>query len=98
MPPGDYTFSCVQGAAPLPGVGNINSSPQFAGWPGPEEMYVDPTAPAGGDGTQARPFQDLRAAVSGYQLALLPGSPCVGAGKGGTTMGAIAVGPAPSSR
>jgi len=96
MPPGEYTFSCVQGAAPLPGVGNINSPPQFAGWPGPEEMYVDPTAPAGGDGTQARPFQDLRAAVSGYQLALLPGSPCVGAGKGGTTMGASAVGPPPA--
>ena len=88
LPPGDYSFSCVESTVPLEGIGNIQVPPQFAGWPGPEEIFIDPKAPPSGDGSTERPFQDLRAAVSGFQLNLLPGSPCIGTAKDGTSMGA----------
>jgi hypothetical protein len=42
LPLGDYSFSCVESAVPIEGTGNIHVPPQFAGWPGPEEIFIDP--------------------------------------------------------
>lgn len=72
----DVAFCCVEGDAVGPGNGNINTDPLFCGWG--TEIEVSATNAA-----------ELSAALSGYSLALAPGSPCLGAGEqAATNMGA----------
>jgi parallel beta-helix repeat protein len=68
-------WSCIEGAVPPPGTGNISSDPLFCGWTDAAEVDI---------ATQA----DLEGALSGFSLALAQGSPCIGAGKDGKDMGA----------
>ncbi len=82
------SFSCVQGAAPWEGTGNIAADPVFAAWGTAGEVFVDPAAAPGGDGSAARPFALLGDAWRGYDYALAASSPCIGMGKDGSTMGA----------
>jgi parallel beta-helix repeat protein len=81
------TFSCLETEAVWPGEGNINTDPLFCGYAGPTETFVDAASPAGGDGTAARPFRDLAAALT-FSVSLEEDSPCIGAGKDGANMGA----------
>ncbi len=82
------SFSCIEGPAAFPGAGNINLDPRFAGWREPAEVYVDATSPGPGDGSPGSPFRELKEALRGYSLALLPASPCIGTGQNGADMGA----------
>ncbi len=82
------SFSCVEGSSVFSGEGNINVSPRFCGWGQQAEVYVDEVNPGTGDGTETDPFATLSSAVSGYSIALSLSSPCIGSGKGGSTMGA----------
>ena len=81
------TFSCVEMEDVWSGEGNINSDPLFCGFDWAGDVYVDAGSPAGGDGSQGRPFQDLAQALH-YSLSLQSGSPCLGTGKDGSNMGA----------
>ena len=81
------TFSCIESEHVWPGVGNINSDPLFCGYPGPVETFVDAARAENGDGTQERPFRDLRTALE-YSLSLKSNSPCIGTARDGANMGA----------
>jgi hypothetical protein len=81
----EVSFSAVQGG--WTGAGNIASAPRFCGWAGRLETYVDPLSPTGGNGSPDQPYAGLvQALASSYGLA--EGSPCRGAGEGGSNMGA----------
>jgi hypothetical protein len=79
--------SCIEGAEVWPGEGNLRDDPRFCGWPA-AEVWVDGANAGRADGTAARPYRDLPSALAGFRLALAAGSPCRGAGKDGTDMGA----------
>jgi predicted outer membrane repeat protein len=81
------SFSCVQSQEVWPGMGNINEAPRFClSAPGPD-LYFDASAAQEGDGSQELPFRDLGSALEpSYSLAA--DSPCLGAGEGGSDMGA----------
>ena len=78
-------YSCIEGEPVWPGEGNINGDPLFCGWDARGEVWIDPANPAAGDGSEANPYADPRAAS--FRLSLAAGSPCIGAGKDGTDMG-----------
>lgn len=82
------THSCIEGDEPPPGEGNIREDPLFCGWGDRGEVFVDDSAPGGGDGSPGRPYRELSEALS-YGLALTEGSPCLGSGEGGGDMGAL---------
>ncbi len=82
------SYSCMQESAPWPGPGNVALDPRFTGWGDVPDVIVDPAAPAGGDGSAARPFVALQDALDGFSYALGADSPCIGAGEGGSNMGA----------
>lgn len=81
-------YSDIEGTEPWPGTGNIAQDPRFCGWTGSMDMFVDPGAADGGDGTQERPFTTIRQTLEGYSLSLAADSPCLGAGESSTDMGA----------
>ncbi len=70
-------YSCIQGAAPWPGKGNLNTDPRFCGWKGPVELSA---------GSQGEIEAILDAAD--YDYALASDSPCLASGQGGSPMGA----------
>ena len=80
------TYSCIQGEPLWRGDGNINQDPLFCGWKG-NEVWVDPSWTAPGDGSEGNPFSDPRQATTGFSLALSAGSPCSGTGRDGSDMG-----------
>jgi len=69
------TFSCIEGKELWPGEGNINADPLFCGWPSDEVWVSDQ--------------QGLKEALSGFDLSLSAGSPCLGTGKDGSDMGSM---------
>ncbi|MBI4606905.1 MAG: right-handed parallel beta-helix repeat-containing protein, partial [Planctomycetes bacterium] len=79
-------YSAIEGCC-FEGEGNIQADPLFCGWPR-ADLHVDPVASGSGDGSPERPFQDLGSAFEAYSLALREGSPCIGAGEGGSDIGA----------
>jgi len=81
------TFSCIEGEEVWPGTGNIRADPQLCGW-NAGDVYVDASRPGPGAGTAEDPYASLRLVFSGYSLGLKQGSPCIGAGKNGSNMGA----------
>lgn len=82
------TYSCIEGEAVWPGIGNINEDPLFCGWPGGSEVHVDASRTGPGTGTRDDPFSNLESALDAYSLVLLEASPCRRAGEEGTDMGA----------
>jgi hypothetical protein len=81
----EVTYSLLD--EPWPGEGNIAGDPRFCGYFGGEEVHVDPSAPAGGDGSAALPLRRLEDALD-YRFALALDSPCRGAGEDGSDLGA----------
>jgi hypothetical protein len=81
-------YSCIENEREWPGPGNITDNPQFCGWSS-REIFVDPEANPGGDGTPASPYQALASALTErpFDLGLAPDSPCRGTGKDGVDMG-----------
>ncbi len=79
------TYSCIDGG--WTGTGNIDVDPSFCGWSS-EEAHVDASAPAGGDGSAESPYRTLSEALASFDLALSNRSPCRGAGRDGSDMGA----------
>lgn len=82
-------YSCIQGDAVHPGEGNINEAPGFLGFGLEGDIYLDPEAPASGDGSQENPYHGLHEVFDRYSVALTEASPCVGQGEGGANMGAL---------
>ncbi len=83
------SYCCIEGDGPwLDDITNITDDPRFCAWGGTAEVWVDGDNPGPGDGTAENPFPDIRSAVAGYDLALAPDSPCLGAGEAGADMGA----------
>jgi hypothetical protein len=83
--PAGVAFSCVAGGV-APGEGNISEPPMFCGWGDLVEVHVDPAAESG-SGTADAPLRTIGEAVE-TSLGLAERSPCIGAGEGGTDMGA----------
>jgi len=81
------SYCCIEQDPAPPGQGNINDDPGFCGWGGRGEVYVDPSQEQPGDGTEGKPYRDLREAVA-FDYSLSASSPCVGTGENGTNMGA----------
>lgn len=81
------TFSCIEANDIWEGEGNIRLDPLFCGMGPNPDIYVDASSTGPGDGSEEAPYSDLRSALR-YILALSPGSPVIGTGKGGTNMGA----------
>jgi hypothetical protein len=79
---------------------NITDHPGFLGWWMPDRpdgvLHVDPSAPEGGDGSSNRPYRSVAEMAALYDLRLAPNSPCVGAGHGGSNLGALPVAPSPA--
>ena len=80
-------WSCVEGLESFRVEGNLFSDPEFCGWDGPPEVWLAAMG-AGGDGTEAAPFTDLRDALHIESWRLLPTSPCIAGGEGGAPIGA----------
>ncbi len=66
---------------------NQYAPPRFEGWTS-DEVFVDGTADAGGDGSAGAPYRRLMSALSGFSHRLGPGSPCIGTGPNGENIGA----------
>ncbi|MBI4583248.1 MAG: right-handed parallel beta-helix repeat-containing protein [Planctomycetes bacterium] len=84
------SYSCVEGlpAGQPQGPGNLDADPLFCGW-NSAELHIHASAPGPGAGTAEDPYPDLAHAFAlGHPPAIDPGSPCLGAGEGGTNMGA----------
>ncbi len=82
---------CIEGEQVWPNAeNNIAEDPLFCGWTGAfDEVWVDAAAGGeDGDGSRDNPFPDLKAALTGYSVALAPESPCLGTCEGGVDMGA----------
>jgi len=79
---------------------NITADPGFVGWWSPDRpddvLYVDASGSEGGDGSSNRPYRSLAEMAAQYDLRLAPDSPCVGAGDGGSNLGALPVAPSPA--
>ncbi len=79
---------------------NITDHPGFVGWWSPDRpddvLYVDPSGPEGGNGSSDRPYRSLASMAAAYDLRLAPDSICVGAGDGGSNLGALPVAPSPA--
>ncbi len=84
----EATYDCIEGDAVFPGQGNILADPRLAKWQGTPDAYVDASAPSGGDGSPERPYRELSEVRARCSYALQEGSPCIGAGADGTSMGA----------
>ncbi len=84
----DARYSCIETSEVWPGVGNINADPLICGWTGEAEVYVDASAPEGGDGSAGSPFSNLASAFAQTRVDLFEDSPCIGTGQDGVTMGA----------
>ncbi len=70
----DVSFSCIEGEVVWLGEGNINADPQFCGW-SEKEVHVSNQ-------------HELDVALSSFSYSLSTQSPCIGAGKDGSDMGA----------
>jgi hypothetical protein len=82
------SYSCIEGRAAWPGIGNTNEDPLFCGWEGPPEVFVDALAGPPGDGTIEKPYRHLPEALDRFLLSINSRSPCRFHGKDGTNMGA----------
>jgi hypothetical protein len=82
------TYSCTEGRL-WAGTGNLNVDPRFCGWTR-GQIFIDGDARPGGNGSAARPFATLDAALDpgDFSVALTAGSPCIGTGVNGENMGA----------
>jgi len=63
-------------------------SPEYVGWGSHETVFVDLSASGPGDGTPEQPYNDLQAALAGFDLHLGANSPCIGAASDGGNLGA----------
>jgi parallel beta-helix repeat protein len=83
------TYSCIEGEQAWAGEGNINRDPLFCGGWDRQEVWVDPSWTAPGDGSEGNPFSDPRQATRefSFSLALSDSSPCLRTGKDGSDMG-----------
>ncbi len=78
--------SCIEGDAPWPGAGNINSDPLFCGFGAVAEVVVDPELASVANRPRGH-FATLADAFSVFSLALGANSPCLGSGADGSDMG-----------
>jgi predicted outer membrane repeat protein len=74
------------GADPDNGV--ICCDPEYVGWDGLEEIYVDSLAPYPGVGTLENPYHDLQVALDDFDFSLAEGSPCMNTASDGGNVGA----------
>ncbi len=88
------SHSCIEGEL-FPGEGNLNVDPMFCGFDGAEDTWVDPSAPAEGNGSRERPHRSLLDALD-FRYSLAENSPCRASASDGGDIGAsLGICPAP---
>ena len=96
----EFHACCVSGDVRPAGTRNIGEHPNWCDEELPAEVFVDPSAPPGGDGSRDRPFSDIQEASSDLDKLAFD-SPLIGAALDGGIIGVparISLSPCPERR